>query len=400
MAVTAFSGPAVVFGQSPYPGAEYNPDLAPSLFWGGPAILDPRLPFTYIPGEAQSAPDFAWAGSDNITALNVVPYTATSGAVVASANPTSATLTLVSSSSTTSGVYITPSVTRSDTGVLDTNGGAGLVALDAYASVTASFSNGVMTVTAVTGMPIGPGMVVVSPAAAAGAVVIGQLTSATTVPTGGQGVAGTYQTNASNLTAVSGAVTLAYPNPQSCAVPNSAQTPSIYLWSPQALLGRGVSVTAAAGATYTTATISSYDVYGYPMVEQITITAGSTVNGKKAHKYIKSVVLSGGTADTTHAYSVNTIDLFGLPIRSDSFGDILINSAAGSLTATTLVTAATSYVAADRSTPTATTGDVRGTYAGFTSSTGANKLIVRQSPQPYNLLSATGLFGATQYATF
>ena len=108
----------------------------------------------------------------------------------------------------------------------------------------------------------------------------------------------------------------------------------------------------------------------------------------------------GGTADTTHAYSVNTIDLFGLPIRSDSFGDILINSAAGSLTATTLVTAATSYVAADRSTPTATTGDVRGTYAGFTSSTGANKLIVRQSPQPYNLLSATGLFGATQYATF
>jgi hypothetical protein len=406
MADTAFSGPVIVFGQSPYPGAEYNPDLAPSLFWGGAAILDPRLPFTYLPGEAQSAPDYAWAGMDNITALNVVPYTATSGAVVASANPTSATLTLVSSSSTTSGVYITPSITRSDTGVLDTNGGAGLVALDAYASVTASFANGVMTVTANSYMPIAPGMVVVSTTGtvssgtAAGAVVGSQLTSASAVATGGQGVAGTYQTNASNLTATSGTVVLAYPNPQACAVPTNLQTPSVYLWSPQALLGRGVSVTAAAGATYTTATISSYDVYGYPMVEQITITAGSTVNGKKAHKYIKSVVLSGGTADTTHAYSVNTIDLFGLPIRSDSFGDILINSAAGSLTATTLVTAATSYVAADRSTPTATTGDVRGTYAGFTSSTGANKLIVRQSPQPYNLLSATGLFGATQYATF
>ena len=110
-------------------------------------------------------------------------------------------------------------------------------------------------------------------------------------------------------------------------------------------------------------------------------------------------MLSGGTADTTHAYSVDTTDVFGLPLRSDSFGDILINSAT-SLTAVTLITAATSYLPADRTVATTTTGDVRGTYAGFTSSTGANKLIIRQSPQAFNIGSTAGLFGVTQYSNF
>jgi len=119
---------------------------------------------------------------------------------------------------------------------------------------------------------------------------------------------------------------------------------------------------------------------------------------KKAFKYIKSVVLNA--ADATHAYSVDTTDVFGFPIRSDAFGDILVNYAA-SLTATTLITAATNYVASDRTVATSTTGDVRGTFGAFTSGTGANKLIVRQSPQPYMVQTANpGLFGVTQYSNF
>ena len=35
MADTAFSGPLIVFGQSPYAGSEYNPDLGSSLFYAG-----------------------------------------------------------------------------------------------------------------------------------------------------------------------------------------------------------------------------------------------------------------------------------------------------------------------------------------------------------------------------
>ena len=398
MTITAFSGPIIGFGQSPS-GSEYNPDLGPSLFWGGAGLMDPRLAYAYQPGKSRSSGNFGWLGFDNITTISAVPYTKAAGAIVASANPTGATLTLVSANSATTGVYITPSITRADTGALDTNGGAGLVALDAYASCTASFSNGVMTITANSAIPITPGMVVlttggtVSQGTAAGTVITQQLTAGT----GGLGVAGTYQTN-SNLTATSGTVTLALANPTQCAVP-FGQPFNVRMWNPMALIGRAVAVTAAASATYATATVSGYDCYGFPLVEAITLSAGSQVSGKKAFKYIKSVVLSGGTADTTHAYSVDTTDVFGLPLRSDSFGDILINSAT-SLTAVTLITAATSYLPADRTVATTTTGDVRGTYAGFTSSTGANKLIIRQSPQAFNIGSTAGLFGVTQYSNF
>ena len=401
MANTAFSGPLLVFGQNPTQPADYNPDIGgSSLFYAGTGILDPRIPFTFFPGESQAAVDYGWLGVDNITTLSAVPYTASSAAIVASANPTSTTLALVTSSSSTTGVYYNnTNFVRSDTGATDT-----VLALDAYASVTGSFSNGVLTITASSNqMPIGPGMVVISTSGtvsqgtALGTQVVAQLTTTGTYSTVSQGTTGTYQTNG-NLTATSGTVVLAYQNVQQCAVPNNAQTPSQGNWSPQALLGRAVSVTAASGATYTTASVNGYDIYGYPMTENITITAGSAVNGKKAFKYIKSVVLSGGTADTTHAYSVGTADVFGLPLRSDTFGDIIVNNAS-SLVATTLITAATNYLPSDRTTPSATTADVRGTFAA-TSSSGANKLIVRQSPQAYMVPYTTGLFGLTQYYNF
>ena len=52
MADTAFSGPLIVFGQNPTQPSDYNPDLGSSLFYAGGGILDPRQPFTYLPGEA------------------------------------------------------------------------------------------------------------------------------------------------------------------------------------------------------------------------------------------------------------------------------------------------------------------------------------------------------------
>ena len=400
MSNTAFSGPMIVFGQNPLSPSDYNPDIGgSSLFYAGAGFLDPRLTYTYLPGESQSALDFGWLGFDNITTLSAVPYSAAAAAIVASANPTSATLSLVTTSSSTTGVYYSTSFVRADTGATDT-----VLALDAYASVTGTVANGILTVTASSSqMPIGPGMVIlttsgtVSQGTALGSQIIAQLTTTGTYSSVSQGTTGTYQLTG-NLTATSGTVTLAYQTPSQCAVPNNAQTPSQANWSPQALLGRAVSITAAASATYATATVNGYDIYGYPMSEAITISAGSAVNGKKAFKYIKSVVLSGGTADTTHAYSVGTADVFGLPLRSDTFGDIIVNNAT-SLVATTLITAATNYLPADRTTPSATTADVRGTFAA-TSSSGANKLIVRQSPQAYMAPYATGLFGLTQYYNF
>jgi hypothetical protein len=403
MAITAFSGPLMVWGQVPQSGLEYNPDFGASLFNGGAGIMDPRLLYTYQPGEAQYEPDFGWLGFDNVTTLSAVPYTAATSAVVASANPTSAALALVSANSSTTGVYITPNITRADTGALDTGvAGAGLVALDAYCSMgTCTMTNGVLTVGTNTTLPLSPGMVLltasgtVTGGTVAGTVILQQLTAGT----GGQGVAGTYLTSNSLLNFTSSTVTAAAPTPFQCAVPSANGTPSVFLWNPNSMIGRTLQVTAASGASYATATIAGYDVYGFPMTEALTISAGSTVAGKKAWKYIRSVTLSGGTADTTHAYSVDTLSVFGLPLRSDNYADITVNYAS-SVTAITGITAATSYLPSDRTTATATTGDVRGTIGAFTASTGASKLVVRQSPGPYNIGFTAGLFGVAQYANF
>lgn len=399
MSITANAGPLVVFGTASPTGGfamDYNPVAGPSLFYAGAAILDPRAPFAYDPGQSAGAFTGGFLGFDNITTINGVPYTAATAAVVASANPTAATLALVSAASATTGVAIVPSVVRSDTGVIDTNGGAGFVSLDAYTSFTASITGGVMTVTANSTGPVVPGMTLLT---TGGAVTAGAIGGTVTGILTGNGYVGTYSVSNTALIAASGTVTAATNSVAACALPFGSSG-SINLWNPLALVGRCLSYTAAASATYATATASGYDVYGYPMVESATLTAGSTVNGKKAFKYVKSVVLSGGTADTTHAYSIGTLDIYGLPLKSDTFGDLLINYAA-SLTASTLVTAATGYVAADKTTPTATTGDVRGTYALQTAaSTGVNRLTVKQAPQAYNIGSAQGLLGLTQFANF
>ena len=411
MADTAFSGPIIVFGQNPTQPLDYNPDLGSSLFYAGGGILDPRLPFTYIPGESQAAQDFGWYGFSDISTYLNSPYTNSTTAIVASANPTSATLSLVTSNSATTGVYYSSTFTRSDTGATDT-----VLVLDAYASITASATNGVLTVTANSNLPIGPGMVLLSSSttvtggtlgASSGVYIVSQLTTTGTSSSVGNGQTGTYQLS-QNVTFTSGTVTLAYPNVQYCAIPTNLQTPSIWLWSPMALLSRAVSITAAASATYATATVNGYDIYGYPMTEAITISAGNTVNGKKAFKYIKSVVLSGGTADTTHAYSVGTTAILGLPVRADSAAEVIVNAAASQVALPISAGwGANGFLPADRTTPSATTGDVRGTIdvsnasgVNLTPSTGTNKYAFRQVPLAMNVQSSAGLFGLTQYYNF
>ena len=384
MTVSAFSGPLLTFGQS---ASDYNPDLGTSLLYAGSGLLDPRTPFTYEPGQSATTFTAGWLGTSNIRTVDAVPYTAAAAAIVASANPTTATLTLVSAASATTGVSITNSVVNAATGQTDTSS---LVALDSYLSFTGAISGNVLTVSANSLAPITPGAVLLTAGGtgtlSTGVTVLAYISAA--------GYAGTYLVSQSQ-TIGSGTITAQYPNAQACAAPNTSPSQSgLGLWNPTALLGRAVSVTAASGATYATATVTGYDAFGYPMTEAITISAGSAVNGKKAFKYIKSVVLSGGSADTTHAYSVGTADVFGLPIRADSFAEVTVNYAT-SKTATTLITSAASFVAADLTAATSTTGDVRGTYAA-TSSTGTNRLVVRQNPSPFNIDSTVGLYGVTQ----
>ncbi len=382
MSISAFSGPCISFGPD-----GTNPNIGPSLFTGGSGILDPRAPYTYNPGQASSQFTAGFVGN---TTIDAVPYTLSTAAIVASANPTSATLALVSAASATTGVSITTTMVRADTGAIDAGP---LVVLDGYASFTASITGAVMTVTANSTAPIAVGMVLLT----AGGT--GTLSTGVRVMSygTGSGYTGTYNVSQSQ-TIGSGTITAGVQTPTDCAVrfglSGTGGPGAIAAWNPMTVIGRAVSITCGSGVTYTTATVSGYDAYGYPMSEAIACTASTTVAGVKAFKYIKSVVLSGGTADTTHTYAVGTIDVFGFPIRSDTFGDITVNYAS-SLTAITGITAATGYLPAITVTATTTTGDVRGTYAAA-AQTGTKRLIVRQNPQAYNVGSQAGLFGITQ----
>jgi hypothetical protein len=396
MTATALSGPVIGYGNTPNASPD-NPQAGPSAFFGGAGILDTRLPFTYKPGMGAGRVMASWLGSSNIMTVNSVPYTKTVAAVAAAANVVSATaMTLVSAASTTTGVSIVASVTNALTGVADTNGGAGFVGLDTYTSVTASVAGNIMTVTANTAPTISIGAVILTAAGAlvgttvVGASVIGFIT--------GTGGAGTYLLSVSTTTVASGTITLQTQGPNTCVIGFGPQSTAGVpggncLWNPQALLGRCVAITAAGSASGTvTFTVRGYDIYGYPMSETIASTASTQTLGKKAFKYIKSVTPSATDAIN---YSVDTVDVFGFPIRSDFFGDVLINYSASLSPA--VITANTGYLASVQTVPTATTGDVRGTFVAA-SSTNANRIIFRQTPMPYNTTSDVGLYGAVQYS--
>ncbi len=396
MTITAFAGPVLTYGNTPG-GSPDNQNAGPSLFFGGAGILDTRTPYNYKPGQGAGRTTVSWLGSSNIMTLNAVPYTKAVAAVAAAANVVAATpMTLVSAASTTTGISIVASITNALTGVADTNGGVGFVGLDTYTSVTASVAGNVMTVTANTSPTISIGAVILT---AAGALVGTTVVGATVIGYGtGTGGTGTYILNVTTTTVASGTITLQTAGPLSCTIAfgtsNTGAPNGNQLWNPQALLSRCVAITAAGSASGTvTFDVRGYDIYGYPMIETIASTASTQTLGKKAFKYIKSVTPSATDAIN---YSVDTVDVFGFPLRSDFFGDVLINYSASLSPA--VITANTGYVAAVKLTPTATTGDVRGTFVAASSSN-ANRLMFRQTPDPYNTTTDAGLYGPIQFST-
>lgn len=182
------------------------------------------------------------------------------------------------------------------------------------------------------------------------------------------------------------------------------------VYDPATNLARAVSIISNGNDSSGTYTVDGLDIYGYPMTETITGANAGTATGNKAFKYILSITPSG-TINST-AVSCGAADVYGFPMRSGTksisttdhfeFATIYWNQA--------FITATTGYVAADATTPaTATTGDVRGTYATQSASNGSSftngmatsgkRLVVFESPDP-DLLSQVGLVGQTQYTNF
>ncbi|MGH3429969.1 MAG: hypothetical protein ACRDQZ_20770, partial [Mycobacteriales bacterium] len=369
MSISAWDGPAVIAS-----GSDANPELGMSLFTQGFGILDPRPYYTYNRGQNFGSLTAGWLGTKRILGINAIPFTKTVNLIAALQHITNGTpLTLASANA--SGLGVGAAITRADTGVAV----SGLLVIDPpVASVTASLVSGsnVLNVTAST---IGttsldrlrPGMV---------------LTDSTTggnIPTGATILAGPYQgqpgtgggytgtyfmSAAATATAASDTVTGIFTGWPNTFALGAAGT--INMFDPGCMLSRALIITASsASAATTTFTIQGFDVYGYAMVETITVTPGSAVstNGKKAWKYIQSI--TPNATDATFNFEVGTTDIIGFPIRSDSF-QAVFESDVGLMANNAQIASATGYVAAVLTTPTATTGDVRGTYALQTASNG------------------------------
>lgn len=126
MSITAFSGPVVAFGGAPLGSAnDYNADRGPSLFDQGAGLMDPRNPFSYLPGQRAGQPTYGFLGVTGIATISAVPATLAVANIAASQTPVAATpLTLVSA--TGAGITVAQTISRSDTNVLVT----GLLAID------------------------------------------------------------------------------------------------------------------------------------------------------------------------------------------------------------------------------------------------------------------------------
>lgn len=137
MAVVAWKGPAVGFGQGTPSGgglgmaSDPNTARSPSMWDQGCGIMDPRTPYAYNPGAAMGGiaegdrGAYGWWGAGRYEICNQVPSTLTTTAIAAAQIPVAGTaLTLV----TTTGAGITAgaTLTRADTGVAVT----GLLAID------------------------------------------------------------------------------------------------------------------------------------------------------------------------------------------------------------------------------------------------------------------------------
>lgn len=115
-----------------------------------------------------------------------------------------------------------------------------------------------------------------------------------------------------------------------------------------------------------------------------------TIVGKKAFRYIGP--LPGGVkaaGNTVSSVSIGTTDNFGIPLvlNDAGFGEFFWNGSQD--------TTSTHYTLPDTTSPaTATTGDVRGTYAPPSASTGTRRLIVNIGVNQPD--TQQGVYGVTQ----
>lgn len=149
---------------------------------------------------------------------------------------------------------------------------------------------------------------------------------------------------------------------------------------------RAVGVYSAGNLSAITFTVYGYDAYNQPVREAITGPNATTANGKKAFARITRVAASAAVGTNVE---VGTIDIFGLPVRITSTSAV-VHVGWAALTRDT-----GTLTAADDTTATATTGDVRGTYAPSSAANGTTRTLgLALIP---DLTSRASTYGVSQY---
>lgn len=131
-------------------------------------------------------------------------------------------------------------------------------------------------------------------------------------------------------------------------------------------------------------TITSKDVYGFTVVENVAGVSGGVAAGKKAH--YGPVAISASAIPTSGTVSIGVGNVLGLPAFLPNAKHIIAEflDGAGATAGTT--------VAGDQAFPSATTGDVRGTYVPNSAPDGTKAYgLLVSLPDP-------GYLGADQFA--
>lgn len=388
MTASEFSGPIIVSGnmQDALFGnvQNTNPVAGPSIFYHGQGFPDVR--YYPLPKDQLDNPGvvFSSFSATSIIALNAVPSTAGGASSpignLASAQPAinGTALTLATNSS----VGVTLNFPYNVFGTSTIATGIGLDVGIETPTVTASSKTVTVADSSIyrSGQPI----IITNCANTAGTThlftYITGLPTATTITIADAPLA----SNSLTSRICSGLPGWANANGATPAIRPTFAAPYIaggaaLIFDPTQAVERGVSIVGTVLATGGSFTIKGADIYGQPQSEVLTIASGATTgNSKKTYKVITSVTPS--FADSTHTYTVNTTDLFGLPLRSD-FWEMLDIFVAGSF-----VTSSTGWTKGDKTSPaTTSTGDPRGTYLLQSPSNGVNRVVMFQTLPFLNL---------------
>ena len=398
---TSQDGPTITYGND-NPQQLSNTDAGPNVDYQGNVLLDSRFVSAATgPGSAEVVP--GWFSTSSLELLNYCPVTLSTTAIVSAATPTAGTpLTLVSTQS--AGIAINVPIAPYYVAIQPTMTPViAPIAIDfGFAlgtTTTGASTSNILTITGPQSAALGttgfyPGQRLCIPGAGLGGAAL--MTSVLATPF--KAAPGQSLTAANTILLANPALTVVTASPIGTADPlygvvalPMQKAGAAGIWDP-AQVGSRVLQYVASAAYAGTVTVKGYDIYGQPMTETVTMNGTTPVFGLKAFKYIASATPSLTSASTI---SIGTTNLVGYPQRVDlwEFTNSFYNLA--------FLTTPTSFVAGSTATPTATTGDVRGTVSPGTITTG-QRLVVYGNPRLFQCMQATNIdprtvVGQTQF---